>query len=38
LLALLEERGLRAPETWWNYLWTAEIADAQFFTAIAAAA
>jgi hypothetical protein len=38
LLALLEERGLRARETWWNYVWTAEIADAQFFTAIAAAA
>jgi hypothetical protein len=38
LLALLEERGLSARETWWNDVSTAEIADTQFFTAIAAAA
>jgi hypothetical protein len=38
LLALLEERGLRVREMWWNYVSTAEVADAQFFIAIAAGA
>jgi ubiquinone/menaquinone biosynthesis C-methylase UbiE len=35
LTALLHKCGMRTRELWWNYTSTNEIADAQFFTAIA---
>jgi hypothetical protein len=35
LTALLQTCGMRTRESWWNYTSTTEIANAQFFTAIA---
>ena len=35
LTTLLTACGLRTREAWWNYLSTTEVADAQFFTAVA---
>ena len=35
LIDLVAACGLHAREAWWNYASTAEIPDAQFFTAIA---
>jgi len=38
LTALLEACGLRTREAWWNYAATEAVADAQFFTVLAARA